>query len=267
MGKTVKGICRLCGQEKDLTFEHVPPKSAFNSIAVKEYPSDVLIDKLSGADDRLPWDFNGIYGKINQNGSGDYYLCNECNSNTGSWYISEYVRLANTFHEIIVHEKLKVGNYCSFHLYDFYPLRFFKAIMTMYCDINNNCMGDNQLREYLLEKESSHLDLEKYTIYLYMASPSMYRIRGLSYLFFDGNKGFLTSEVGCYPIGTILCINKPKSFMPPGLLINSFAEYGYDEKCSFAFGGMPFLEINSLAPLDFRSKETIERLIDQEKDS
>lgn len=65
----------------------------------------------------------------------------------------------------------------------------------------------------------------------------------------------MTSEIGCYPIGTILCIDKPDSFLPAGLLLNSFAEHGYDEKCNVDICGIPYLEINSLFPVDFRSKK------------
>lgn len=101
MPKTIEGICKLCGKYGKLTFEHVPPASAFNNTAVLNYPPEVTVEMLSGSNGRMPWDFSGLSGKVNQCGAGGYYLCNECNYNTGKWYISEYVKLANTFHEII----------------------------------------------------------------------------------------------------------------------------------------------------------------------
>ena len=255
MAKSVEGICKLCGQKKILTFEHVPPESAFNSVAVKEYSPEQTIDMMTGIDGRLPWDFSGLSGTINQRGGGGYYLCSDCNNNTGSWYISEYVKLANTFHEIIEANKLATGSFCSFRLYDLYPLRIFKAIMTMYCDINNGCMGDDQLREYLMNKEAIDFNGDKYKVYIYMASPGMRRISGISVMFINGIGTVMTSEIGSYPIGTILCINKPEAFAPAGLLLNSFAEYGYDDKCSVDICGIPYLEINTLFPVDFRSKD------------
>jgi len=30
-GKRVRGICHICGKHRDLSFEHVPPQSAFNN--------------------------------------------------------------------------------------------------------------------------------------------------------------------------------------------------------------------------------------------
>ena len=52
MAKSVEGICKLCGQKKILTFEHVPPESAFNSVAVKEFSPEVTIDMMTGAGGR-----------------------------------------------------------------------------------------------------------------------------------------------------------------------------------------------------------------------
>ena len=49
MKKTVEGTCKLCGQQKKLTFEHVPPESAFNSISVKEFPPEATVDMMTGA--------------------------------------------------------------------------------------------------------------------------------------------------------------------------------------------------------------------------
>lgn len=258
MAVPVEGICKLCGQKKKLTFEHVPPQSAFNSVPVKEFSPDVTIEMMTGSGGRKPWDFSGLPGRINQRGGGDYYLCEECNSNTGSWYISEYVKLASTFHTIIQTENPKPGNHYSFKIYDFYPLRFLKAVMTMYCDINYGCMGDDRLREFLLNKESADFDSDKYKLYIFMVTPGMRRIEGLTYMFLDGIGGLMLSEISSYPIGTILYIDKPESYTPPGLLLNGFAEFGYDDKCNADWLGIPYLEINSLLPTDYRSKEDFE---------
>lgn len=255
MAKAVEGICKLCGQKKKLTFEHVPPDSAFNSAPVKEFSPEVTVDMMTGAGGRKPWDFSGFKGKVNQRGGGGYYLCCDCNNNTGSWYISEYVKLANTFHHIITSNALETGRTCSFHLKDIYPLRVFKAIMTMYCDINEGCIGDDQLRKFLMNKESADFNSEKYKVYIYMVSPGMRRISGISNMFVDGIGLVMTSEVGSYPIGTILCINKPDTYTPAGLLLNSFAEFGYNDKCDVDICGIPYLEINTLFPVDFRSKD------------
>ena len=37
MAKKVYGKCCICGENKKLTFEHIPPRAAFNSFGIKLY--------------------------------------------------------------------------------------------------------------------------------------------------------------------------------------------------------------------------------------
>ena len=257
------GKCKLCGKEENLTFEHVPPKTAFNSFPVKMYSFDEAIQVLNGAAGRKPWDFDGLYGKINQRGSGDYYLCHQCNNTTGAWYMSEYVKLSKIIHNMIIDKNLRPGNKYSFKILSIYPLRLFKAIMTMFCDINNDCFGDEQLRTYLLEKESTSLDLNKYKVYLTLVTPQMRRIQGCTAMgnLYQKDPVILT-EVASYPLGCILCIDKPDWFTPTGLLINDLATYSYNDKGDLKIAGIPYLDINSQFPADYRSKDDIVKCVE-----
>lgn len=36
------GKCVICGKDADLTFEHIPPRAAFNKDSVKTYTVDEL---------------------------------------------------------------------------------------------------------------------------------------------------------------------------------------------------------------------------------
>ena len=83
----------------------------------------------------------------------------------------------------------------------------------------------------------------------------MRRLSGIVVYYIEGVGLVTLSEIGTYPIGTIQCINKPESYNPDGLLMNSFADHAYDEKCDIDFIGIPYLEINSLYPADFRNRE------------
>lgn len=51
------GVCRLCGRNKELTFEHVPPASAFNNEKVKMIPGDEVIKQISNSNIE-PWDLS-----------------------------------------------------------------------------------------------------------------------------------------------------------------------------------------------------------------
>ncbi len=75
--KRPKGECRICGSVDTLSFEHTPPKSAFNNRRVIVAKFEDII-KL-GPDET-------IRGKIEQKGISAYSLCEKCNNNTGAWY-------------------------------------------------------------------------------------------------------------------------------------------------------------------------------------
>jgi hypothetical protein len=256
--------CRICGKDAVLTYEHVPPKNAFNSHTVVEYSFDQVINMM-GDSKRMPWDHSGIKGKYNQKGSGGYYLCRDCNNNTGSWYIEEYVKFANTLSSMIQTEKIKIGEYVSFTLFDLYPLRIFKAIITLICDTNRMCcLGDNRIQEFLLDKENNDFDTDKYQVYACLVAPGSMRVTGktaelITYL----SEPVILSEVSHYPLGFALYINKPKGFEPPGVNITSFVKQQYNEKCKIIIHGMPYYEINTNYPMDFRTKDEIRKCVSE----
>lgn len=251
------GRCKLCGKETKLTFEHVPPEKAFNSFIVKRYDPKESIKLMAGADGRKPWDFDGLNGKLQQRGSGDYYLCQQCNNNTGSWYMNDYVKLANTMRNVLASFDTEDKKSCSFRLEKIYPLRIFKAIMTMFCDINHGCMGDDSLRHFLLDKESTDFNDEKYSVYLYLTKSTIRRIQGISAMYMTNIGTLCLTEISSFPIGLLLYIDKPKEYKPQGLLLNNFAKAKFDESCVVDFVGLPLLEVNSQFPGDFRTKKEI----------
>lgn len=257
MRKRVEGKCKLCGKVKPLTFEHVPPESAFKSFAVKEIPFEESIKLITGEDGRLPWDMKGLKGKLNQRGGGGYYLCSECNSNTGSWYITEYVRFVRTLHEVLSDLNPKPNERCYFKVEKLHPLQIFKAIMTMFCDINYECFGDESLREFLLNKESNVFDKGKYSVYLYLTKGPMVRINSLAAMCRSDVGIVMQSEISRYPLGMVLYINKPKVLIPLGLDITQFADCKYSDECNVSFYGIPLLEVNTQFPDDYRSKDEI----------
>lgn len=253
------GVCRLCGKYRQLTFEHVPPKSAFNSTAVKVIPFEEGSKTITGENGRLPWDVEGLKFKITQKGNGDYYLCKKCNNDTGSWYMTEYVNFVKILHSMIQQENIVSGNYYSFTLKDIRPLCVFKAIMVMFCDINFNCFGDDTLRQFLLNKESKDIDLNKYSLYMNLTTSKMRRNQGCCVLkLSDIEEPIALSEISNYPISFTLYIDKPKEFNPVGLNLNHFANYNYTTKVNVDFYNIPCVDFNSFLPGDFRTKEEIQ---------
>ena len=261
------GICKICGQFKDMSPEHIPPKNAFNSTTVKVLPFDEVINVISGADGRLPWDVQGLRGSLQQGGHKKYCLCHSCNNNTGQWYMRSYTDLAKTINAMIVTENLTPGTSYSFVLKDLYPLRLYKAMMTLICDINNDCFGDESLRDFILDKTSNTIDTSIYSLYMYLVSSQMPRIGGLSAIvdIRNSQNTVLVSEMASYPIGFALYLDKPETYTPFGLNIDAFASFSYDDKCDLQFIGMPYLDINSQFPADYRSKDDIIKCIQTAK--
>ena len=67
--KSIIGKCRLCGETKKLTFEHVPPETTFNNYSVHILSGEQVIKQVADSD-ILPWDFSDAKGKIQQRGRG-----------------------------------------------------------------------------------------------------------------------------------------------------------------------------------------------------
>ena len=44
--------------------------------------------------------------------------------------------------------------------------------------------------------------------------------------------------------------------------IDIFSKFNYDDKCDFQFGGIPYLDINSQFPIDYRSKDDIIKCVE-----
>ena len=76
------GRCRICGQLRQLTKEHVPPASAFNKQTARMHTAEEWFAR--GDDGELPG------GELQQGGIWGYTLCAECNNLTGARYGEEY---------------------------------------------------------------------------------------------------------------------------------------------------------------------------------
>lgn len=64
--KKIVGKCKLCGLEKELTFEHVPPKGAFNDTPSKRYSQAEIIQRLNETEWKIGIDFSKTRWERNQ---------------------------------------------------------------------------------------------------------------------------------------------------------------------------------------------------------
>ena len=248
------GICRLCGENKELTFEHVPPETVFNKGAVRNVSLDAVI-KDTVKENKLPWEINYGKGKIQQRGRGGFFLCRSCNSCTGQWYVPEYSRFVHAIQGAMLQAGEQKYESLGLWIKSIRPLPIFKQVMTMFCDINNGLMGDDSLKGYLLDKASRVFNRDRYHLYAHIHAGALERMNGI--MVQATNFGIITlSEISTYPLGFTLYINKPKNYKPEGVEITSFSEWDYEDEGDVQII-IPKLECNTMFSGDYRTKEEI----------
>ncbi len=86
--RRVTGTCRICCQLRLLTFEHLPPRAAGNSVRARGAPAARMLQ-----DETIEFPSNGWTDA--QRGVGAHVLCGPCNSHCGLHLVPEYAVLAN----------------------------------------------------------------------------------------------------------------------------------------------------------------------------
>lgn len=262
MGKRPRGKCALCRKECELTFEHIPPRTAFNSTPVKP----VSGDKIMKDDERMPWEIAGLHYINQQQGMGRYSLCKECNNNTGAWYGNDYNLLSHVMHQVL--EEPFSDNVSGLEIREVYPLRFIKQVLSMFCSINN--FQDERmeaLRDFVLNKTAVGLDKTKYKVCMYFTRSHLMKYAPLSVIIkMDGSdcESMVVSEITAYPLGFILYFNPTDSWEYDGVDITYYADCNYDDLADIEVP-LCIKEMNDLFPTYYRSREEIEKCVEENK--
>lgn len=261
------GKCALCGGEMELTFEHFPPRKAFNWFPVKTVTMLSTINE-----DRKPWDFSGLPYNDSQRGLGAYTLCEQCNNNTGAWYGDDYVKFVIGIHSVMLEIQPKAGTTLVVENAKFCPLPVMKQAISMFCSLNHDAIiseKHRKLREYVLDKTNSTFPKDKYRLGMYLFLDGTQRRVPISGQLKTGNgvKPIIEilSEIATYPVGFVLYFNPKNDLKMPCLDITALCECGYQEECKVELP-LPVYQCNTLFPTDFRSKAEIERNINMSKE-
>lgn len=232
MRKTEKfGRCKICNEERKLSFEHIPPKAAFNDKAIFSQGYEHLYNENSY-----------VYGKkmSNKKGFGKYSLCESCNKLTGDWYARDFAQFCSQGMAQLTYERKPYSN-VTFN-FSIKPLNILKQITVMLmANEGTNCFQQNQqLKDFVLNKESKILP-ENFDVYLYCSLSNKKKILGYS---MGGNKSGLImigAEINFHPFGYLLIIKSSatKIEIP---CINSFLDYDYNEEKIFSIS-LPYLKI------------------------
>lgn len=248
------GTCRLCQKTKKLTFEHVPPKCAFNDDKVKMVNLKTMLE--NGTYSSVS-DLDKQYGKILQQGRGGYFLCADCNSKTGQWYASEYNQFIKGVAYVLSEIKDSPVECVHINFKKTNPLALFKEALTMFCDINEGLSADDNIKKYLLDKESTEFNTEKYRIYIHIHRGKMFRQNGFSIMVRTDGTVINLSEITAFPIGLTLYKELPVGYKPKGVDITGFVKCDYNKEYDLNID-IPILESNSIFSGDYRTEEEIE---------
>ena len=237
--KKHQGKCCICGKEGNLTYEHVPPKSAFNSSRIKPYYvwEWLLEDKKRTAN--------------LQAGQGDYTLCESCNNLTGTWYGSAYADFAAQGMEY--YNKGASGKLSL--PYAIFPLRVFKQIVSCFASVNGPdwCEKNPAVRRFLLTPYEQSFP-EDIDIRMYMHEKGKVKICAPSgQLNIFTHEMVVGSEWGFVPFSFICILGKDKTrhkLLDKMPSIKSFLKFRYDDKVT-VFLDTPRFPCNPL-PFDFR---------------
>lgn len=227
--KKVEGICHLCGEYKNLTFEHIPPKKANNRKNAKLLTGKEIfnIKKLKTG--------KSLRYINQQQGAGDYTLCKECNNNTGNWYASEYIKFANEITYILTNEiNIDKAKGIGLDSEKLYFQRIIKQVLCMFLSTiqPEYIMQFRDIREYVLNRYSNNFDINKYRVSMYLLKKYEISHSGVMSVVVNDNDRLFIRKVAImnlYPIGFILEINPPDKEMADTTNITKFTTLRYDE--------------------------------------
>ena len=246
---TKEGICHLCGLHKKLSFEHIPPKSAFNDQMVV---FQTMQNMLEG---RKKTKFH--------RGMGKDTLCEDCNKLTGAWYGKAFVdwsRQGFTWFDRVQNTEIP---YLTFHIK---PLNVLKQvfIMSMAMIADESLSYHKELVAFLLDRHSTTLPT-KYRAYVYFSAAGSPRFAtGMAIMRTDINSiDYVDAEVSRPPFGycvTSSTKREKKSLAESQGLCNitGFANYDFNEKTTIHLH-IPFRETHEPLPLDYRSAEEVKK--------
>jgi len=210
--------CGLCGDEHILTFEHVPPKCAFNNKNIHIQKHEHLIEQNSP-----------LYGKKSRSnkGFGKYSLCSSCNNNTGNWYANAFCDFAEQGMQILTDNKNP--NYIKGE-YIVKPHNVLKQIFMMFltADSSNIIRDLPGVKDYLLNRKSQDFPSD-INIYIYSNASKIKRMLGYHVVGdINNDKIFNWAEINFQPFGYVLTHKSepPNEFM---VKITDFRKVPYDE--------------------------------------
>ena len=251
------GTCKICGFEGELSYEHIPPKKAFNNKTFYTLTNEEVLKLDRSCDFSTEAIKKQKLGQIKQGGIGRHTICHKCNNNTGSWYGSDYV---NWVHQVMYILLKANGKPTLYYPTFFYPLRVIKQIFTMFFSVNYDGfrLDHPELVKFILNKESRFLS-PRYKVYVYYNIVGFNRYLGYSIIGDIAKRtNYKLSEITFPPLGFVMTIDSDR---PDKRLadISFFSKYKYNDWTDFyqRYNVLP-THLPHIAA-DYRTKGEIDR--------
>ena len=245
------GKCHICGKEGKLSFEHIPPRKAFNWSFTRLLKGLEILQTLKQND------FENVKTKIHQRGSGDYTLCPKCNNDTGGWYGGAYVSWAYQAATILIHTAERPSLYYPFKIF---PLRVLKQIDCMFFSANGPEFQDEfpELVKFVLNPEYKYFD-NRIRVVCYYNPTGVARQTGIASLISLSGSPISLGEISYYPFGYILYIES-HNFSEDIFDISFFSKYNYNDWKEISLK-IPHHNIYTWMPGDFRTRDQVQEIL------
>jgi hypothetical protein len=241
------GICHLCGAQGKLSFEHVPPESAFNDQRILRSTFEQMLANENP---------DVFKGKQQQRGAGGYKLCEKCNSDTGAWYVPAFTSWARQAMRFVIGAR---GRPSLGYPYNLFPLRVLKQVICMFFSVNGTYFQKTHpdLVRFLLNKESRDLPprVHVYAFYTFSNRSRASGVVAVAKGFGSANSSIHAfSEITFPPFGFVLTIDSTPP--QPGFCdISTFSQFEYRDWRSGVTMKMPLMPIYTALPGDYRTRE------------
>jgi hypothetical protein len=252
------GSCRICGKVGVLSFEHVPPRAAFNRGRVEQFSVEQWLARVDGKP--------VTRGRIQQRGTGGFTLCESCNNLTGRLYAPELESLSRAGAQIIAglppaaeQEANLEQAFVNGKIVGARPLRLAKQIVAMMLAINSDGFGrpDPEQPAFVHDPRLRGLPT-RYQLYLVVyQGPTLRHVPLSARLAPDTGVAHYISELAHPPFAYVLSIDEPSPALPIGN-ISHFADFDFDETAELelqllvGFG-------HTMYPLDYRTQAALDR--------
>ncbi len=250
MGKGTKiGKCKLCLKTKELNFEHIPPRSAFNK-DTKYY----IFDQTEYYKKAREYTFNNLKPKSRkeQGGIGQFSFCIDCNGFLGSNYVRTYKKFAQIAMNIIQSNDNNIKAF-EFDISDINLLKFLKQITAIFIASNEHSFTESypELLEFVKNPKSTELS-ERFRFYMYLNNEGQIRN---GHIHFTNSFGTIC-EFTYRPFGFVLSIDSPKRIIQLSEITNfkHFEEIKNADSLRIILNKYP---THYPFPMDYRSEKEL----------